>query len=29
VVTPVPARAEGMLGFSMPECSPVTTAAGV
>ncbi len=29
VVMPAPARAEGMLGFSMPECSPVTTAAGL
>ena len=29
VVTPVPASAPGMFGFSIPECSPVTSAAGV
>ena len=29
VVTPVPAREAGMFGFSSPECSPVTSAAGV
>ena len=30
VVTPTPASAAGMFGFSSPECSPlITTAAGV
>ena len=29
VVTPTPASAAGMLGLSTPECSPVTTAAGL
>ena len=29
VVTPVSVSAPGMFGFSIPECSPVTSAAGV